>query len=121
MGDLFHCIHFLCDNVVTMIVQGADNIQLVVEWVVGTEVQVLIGVSGLSVCLHFHLPIFLAKDQSIWKKGYSPPCLWLIRNLYAASGVDGVQVFGQFISLVLPHHLEQIINVLPPHRWSSML
>ena len=63
--NLFCCICFLCDNVVTMIVQCADDTQLVVEWTLGAEIQVLIGVSGLSVYLYFHLDIFLVQDQYI--------------------------------------------------------
>ena len=52
-------------DAVTPVIQGADDTQLVVEQVVGAEVQVLVGVSSLSVYLHFHRPIFLARDQRI--------------------------------------------------------
>ena len=65
MINLFFCIRFHCDNVVTLVVHGVDDTQLLVEQVVGAEIQILVGVSSLSVYLYFHLPIFLAKDQHI--------------------------------------------------------
>ena len=71
-GYLFCCIHFLSENVVTMVIQGVDDTQLVVEWVVGAEIQVLVGVSGLSVYLHFHLPIFLLRDLGSSLHLFSP-------------------------------------------------
>ena len=77
-----------------------------VEWVVGAEIQVLVGVSGLSVYMHFHLPIFLMRDQRI-KKWDTP--LWLVCKLYAP--VVSLE-FSQFILLISLHHLEQIIVVL---------
>ena len=73
--------------------------------------------SRLSVYLHFHLPIFPARDQRI-QKWDTPTHLWLICKLYAISGVDGVQVFGQFISLFMLHHLKQIFDVLTQHGGS---
>ena len=64
MGDLFCCVRFLChcDNVVTTVVQGADDTQPVVERVVGAEVQfqVLVGVSGIVVYLYSCVSITIA-------------------------------------------------------------
>ena len=37
MDDLCHCDSILNDDVVTPIIEGADDIQLVVEWVVGAN------------------------------------------------------------------------------------
>ena len=60
MGNLFCCICFLYDNVVTMVLQGADDTQLVVA-----RVWELVSISGLALFLHFHHAIFLAGDQLI--------------------------------------------------------
>ena len=60
MVDLYCCIRFLCDNDITMVIQGADDSQLVDEWVVGTVVQLLVGVRSLLVSgssIKFNLPV----------------------------------------------------------------
>ena len=53
MGDLCCHVSILHDDVVTSIIKGADDSQLVVEWVVGTEAEVLVGVGRFPVS---HLP-----------------------------------------------------------------
>ena len=78
MRNLFCCIHSLCDNVVITVIHGVEYIRLGVEWVMEVEVQVLVGVNGLSVYLHSHLPIFLARDQRISKWDTPHPHLWLV-------------------------------------------
>ena len=40
------------------------------------------------------------REISAYRNGILSPCLRLVHKLYAAVGVDGVQVFSQFISLV---------------------
>ena len=59
MGDLCCHVSLLGDDVVTSIIKGADDSQLVVEWVVGAEAQVLVGVGHFSVHLDLHPHIIL--------------------------------------------------------------
>ena len=110
MSNLFCCIHFLCDNVVRMVIHSADDTQVKVEMVVKFRYW------SVWVALHFHLPIFFGGDQRIQKS-----CLWLVRKVYAASGVDGVQVLSQFISIFLLHHLDRVFDVAPLHGGSSIM
>ena len=48
MDDLCCHISLICDNVITPIIEGADDSQLMVERVVGAKTQVLIGVGNLA-------------------------------------------------------------------------
>ena len=56
MDELCNCICLLCDDVV---IEGLDDSQLMVEWVVEVKTQLLVGVGIVPVSLNFHPHIVL--------------------------------------------------------------
>ena len=67
MDDLYCRVSLLCD--ITLIVEGPDDSQLVVEWAVGVKTQVLVGVDAFLYTWTFIPPSsFLPRDVSIQKR-----------------------------------------------------
>ena len=70
MNNLQCHISLLHDDVVTPIIEGAINSQLVVEQVVEAKAQELVSVGHFPVYLNFHAPpptIIIIKDMTIQK------------------------------------------------------